>query len=149
MGLDNLAASEMPLGPGADMQSGKLDTGVSPPSSTIVHRRPDGPNDRRTSLKVGDALCLSGGAYRAMLFHLGTLWRLNDAGRLTTLKMISSVSGGSITAGVLALAFPDLDVDADGVARNFRSLVAEPIMAMARRTIDWQAGTGRHAGDGA
>jgi hypothetical protein len=25
----------------------------------------------------GMALCLSGGGYRAMLFHLGTLWRLN------------------------------------------------------------------------
>jgi hypothetical protein len=27
--------------------------------------------------KPGVALCLSGGGYRAMLFHLGVLWRLN------------------------------------------------------------------------
>ena len=26
----------------------------------------------------GGALCLSGGGYRAMLFHLGALWTLNE-----------------------------------------------------------------------
>src|SRR5262245_28221555 len=51
------------------------------------------------SFKPGIALCLSGGGYRAMLFHLGALWRLNEAGLLSQLKRISSVSGGSITAG--------------------------------------------------
>jgi NTE family protein len=45
----------------------------------------------------GIALCLSGGGFRAMLFHLGTLWRLNEFGYLPKLKLISSVSGGSIT----------------------------------------------------
>ena len=45
---------------------------------------------------AGTALCLSGGGYRAMLFHLGVLWRLNDAGMLPELDRISSVSGGSI-----------------------------------------------------
>jgi NTE family protein len=52
----------------------------------------------------GIALCLSGGGYRAMLFHLGSLWRLNEAGLLPKLDRISSVSGGSIAAGVLGLA---------------------------------------------
>ena len=28
------------------------------------------------------ALCLSGGGYRAMLFHLGSLWKLNEWGYL-------------------------------------------------------------------
>ncbi|HEV8136069.1 MAG TPA: hypothetical protein VGP85_15410 [Pyrinomonadaceae bacterium] len=41
------------------------------------------------------ALCLSGGGYRAMLFHLGPLCRLNDAGLLRGLVRVSSVSGGS------------------------------------------------------
>ena len=41
------------------------------------------------------ALCLSGGGYRAMLFHLGTLWRLNDGALLRIRDRISSVSGGS------------------------------------------------------
>ena len=51
----------------------------------------------------GIALCLSGGGYRAMLFHLGVLWRLNEAAMLPKLARVSSVSGGSITAGVLAM----------------------------------------------
>ena len=46
------------------------------------------------SLEEGLALCLSGGGYRAMLFHLGTLWRLNELGYLPKLDRISSVSGG-------------------------------------------------------
>src|SRR5208282_640505 len=54
-------------------------------------------------LEPGTALCLSGGGYRAMLFHLGSLWRLNEAGLLRKLNRISSVSGGSITAGMLGL----------------------------------------------
>lgn len=48
------------------------------------------------------ALCLSGGGFRASLFHLGVLrrlWELGVLGRVTTL---SSVSGGSILAGFLA-----------------------------------------------
>src|SRR4051794_41785177 len=47
----------------------------------------------------GVALCLSGGGYRAMLFHVGVVWRLHDAGWLERLDRVSSVSGGSITAG--------------------------------------------------
>jgi NTE family protein len=50
-------------------------------------------------------LCLSGGGYRAMPFHLGAVWRLNEFGLLRKLVRISSVSGGSITAGVLGLAW--------------------------------------------
>lgn len=58
-----------------------------------------------TDLQLSDeiALCLSGGGYRAMLFHLGALFRLNEAGLLLKLTRVSSVSGGSITAAVLAL----------------------------------------------
>ena len=48
-------------------------------------------------------LCLSGGGYRAMLFHAGALRRLNEAGLLEKLDMVSSVSGGSIAAGLLAV----------------------------------------------
>ena len=39
-----------------------------------------------------------------MLFHVGALWRLNELGYLPRLDRVSSVSGGSITAGVLGLA---------------------------------------------
>ena len=64
------------------------------------------------SLEEGWALCLSGGGYRAMLFHLGTLWRLNELGYLAKLDRISSVSGGSITSGVLGASWASLDFDA-------------------------------------
>jgi NTE family protein len=38
----------------------------------------------------GVALCLSGGGYRAMVFHVGVLWRLNEIGSLPKLDRISS-----------------------------------------------------------
>ena len=85
---------------------------------------------------VGTALCLSGGGYRAMLFHVGGIVRLNEVGLLRTLARVSSVSGGSITAATLGLAWTRLDFGADGVARNLDALVTEPLRALARRTID-------------
>jgi NTE family protein len=87
----------------------------------------------------GSALCLSGGGYRAMLFHVGALWRLNEAGLLAKLERVSSVSGGSITAGVLGLAWPRLDFDAAGVAQSFGRDIVEPLRRMAGRTIDFPA----------
>ncbi|MGZ5403713.1 MAG: patatin-like phospholipase family protein [Nocardioides sp.] len=81
------------------------------------------------------ALCLSGGGYRAMLFHVGVLWRLNEAGLLGGLKRVSSVSGGSITAGVLARGWGDLGF-VDEVATSFRDVVVSPVRALARTDID-------------
>lgn len=49
----------------------------------------------------GTALCLSGGGFRAALFHLGALRRLNELGMLGQLKTVSAVSGGSIAAMLL------------------------------------------------
>lgn len=46
----------------------------------------------------GIGLWLSGGGYRAMLFHLGALWRLNTM--------------GSITAGVLGYSVPEVRANA-------------------------------------
>lgn len=59
--------------------------------------------DTGKPLKQAPALALSGGGYRAMLFHAGALLRLNDLGYLPKIERFSSVSGGSITAGVLAM----------------------------------------------
>ena len=84
----------------------------------------------------GMALCLSGGGYRAMLFHVGVLWRLNEAGLLRELDRISSVSGGSITAGVLGLNWDQLDFDDDGVARSFQQQLVDPVRRMAGVGID-------------
>src|SRR5947209_6115582 len=84
----------------------------------------------------GIALCLSGGGYRAMVFHIGVLWRLNELGYLKRLARISSVSGGSITAGMLGLNWKQLRWKDSGQATNFRELIAEPILEFAGRTID-------------
>lgn len=84
----------------------------------------------------GMALCLSGGGYRAMLFHVGVLWRLNEAGMLRELDRISSVSGGSITAAVLGLNWNNLDFDDTGVARSFQGQLVDPIRKMAGVGID-------------
>ena len=84
-------------------------------------------------------MCLSGGGYRAMLFHVGAIWRLNDFGYLPKLERISSVSGGSITAGVLGLHWPALNFDANGVAQNLQQEFIEPILSFASRTVDVRA----------
>lgn len=41
-------------------------------------------------------LCLSGGGFRAALFHIGTLAVLAERGRLHQVEVLSTVSGGSI-----------------------------------------------------
>src|SRR5688500_1298503 len=78
----------------------------------------------------GVGLCLSGGGYRAMLFHTGLLKRLNEAAILPTIDRVSAVSGGSIAAGVLAAKWGNLDFE-DGVARNFDDLVVNPLRRVA------------------
>lgn len=52
--------------------------------------------------RSGLGICLSGGGFRASLFHLGILRRLGEVGLLHQVTDISSVSGGSITAAQLA-----------------------------------------------
>lgn len=81
----------------------------------------------------GVGLCLSGGGYRAMLFHIGALWRLLDSGKLFDLTRVSSVSGGSITAAVLALAWDE--VRTDGLTA-FTGRVVAPLRSLASTTID-------------
>jgi NTE family protein len=70
-----------------------------------------------------------------MLFHVGALWRLNEAGLLGNITRVSSVSGGSITAGVLALAWKELAF-ASGTSAKFVPLIVEPIRRLARETLD-------------
>lgn len=95
-----------------------------------------------TSGPVNVGLALAGGGFRAMLFDLGGLWRLNELGWLRKIDMITSVSGGSITNAVLATRWKNLTWN-DGVATNFRSVVAQPIIDLAERTVDaWAIASG-------
>ena len=84
----------------------------------------------------GIALCLSGGGFRAMLFHVGCLWRLNEAGLLPKLDRVSSVSGGSITAATLGMNWSALTFDDMGVSPKFQDLLVKPIRTLASHTID-------------
>ena len=82
----------------------------------------------------GQGLALSGGGYRASLFHLGVTRRLHELGILQDITRLSSVSGGSILAGHLAhrmlergatrLAFDDWETE---VSAPFRRMVRKDI----------------------
>jgi NTE family protein len=109
--------------------------------------KPDSPvrwipaDEERGRPESGLGLCLSGGGYRAMLFHLGALWRLNELGYLKQLKRVSSVSGGSITAAVLGrrwgrLRFTETGPAGNLVAANLQAEVVAPIRSLAGSTLD-------------
>lgn len=90
---------------------------------------------QETADRNGMALAASGGGFRATLYHLGSIIRLNELGLLTRMERISSVSGGSILTGMLAAAWPRLTVK-DGVITNLEKEVAAPIRAFCTRNID-------------
>ena len=81
-------------------------------------------------------LALSGGGFRAALFHLGSLWRLNEMGWLKKIAEITSVSGGSITAAYLGLKWKYLNFDSNGQALDFNEQIVKPIRNFCCRTID-------------
>lgn len=86
---------------------------------------------KRGGPSPGIGLAVSGGGYRAMLFHLGAFLRLYELGLLQRLDRISSVSGGSITAAKIALEWPRLVTRDD-----FFLHVILPIRRLAGTTID-------------
>ena len=122
---------------GADV--GPLITNDSPLTRPDDDTCPKEDHEIRSADKIG--LCLSGGGYRAMVFHLGALRRLNEVGYLARLAdggRISSVSGGSITAAVLGLGWKDLVWDGD-VATNLEKILIDPVLTVARESIDLNA----------
>jgi len=89
-------------------------------------------------VEAGIGLAVSGGGFRATLFHIGTLWRLNELGVLARLTRVSSVSGGSITAALLGLRWSQLAFQG-GVATNFEPLVVIPLRRFCERAVDASA----------
>ena len=85
--------------------------------------------------RQGLAICLSGGGYRAALFHAGALRRLNEAGLLSRARTFSSVSGGSISNALLARVWPQLQANASGVFAQFDTLFEQPLRAFCTRDI--------------
>jgi NTE family protein len=84
----------------------------------------------------GIGLCLSGGGYRATLFHLGALLRLNELGILDRVKTISSVSGGSIMAAGLAAAIVKRAGPLGGLSRaEWEKDVSGPVREVTKKNI--------------
>lgn len=94
------------------------------------------------TVEAGIGLVLDGSGFRAVLFHAGALQRLNELRCLPRVSRVSSVSGGSIVAGVLAARFSELRFT-DGVATNLDEHVTAPLHAFCQRPIDG-AGLARH-----
>jgi hypothetical protein len=69
------------------------------------------------------ALALSGGGYRAAAFHLGTLDMLQRLGLLQSVRVLSTVSGGTLTGLKYALSITEGDTFEDfyGDFYNFLS----------------------------
>jgi predicted acylesterase/phospholipase RssA len=78
-------------------------------------------SEKSAKKKIG--LALSGGGFRATLYHLGLVRFLRDAGLLSQVTHITSVSGGSIIAAHLALNW-DLYT---GSAKEFEQAAAKLI----------------------
>ena len=83
----------------------------------------------------GIGLALSGGGFRATLFHLGTLWRINEMGMLPSLSAISAVSGGSLVAGLLGTRWGRLGFQND-VAAHFAEEVVQPTLRFCGINVD-------------
>jgi len=83
-------------------------------------------------IKGSIGLTLSGGGFRATLFHLGAIRRLNEFGIAARVTTVSSVSGGSILNGFLAsrLAKPM----AQGIA-DYEAEVGAPVRAFCSLDI--------------
>jgi NTE family protein len=109
-------------------------TDLASPMGTALAGHAD--RDDSAAPEPGVALCLSGGGYRAMVFHVGVLWRLYELNALKSIKRISSVSGGSITAAVLATRWTALSFDPAKVRQDFVPEVVKPLRDFASRTID-------------
>jgi NTE family protein len=86
----------------------------------------------------GSALAMSGGGFRSTLFQVGALWRMNELGLLPDLKCVSGVSGGSIAAAQLGLAWKSLAFGQNKVGNpvTFKKAVVDPLMVFCSKTID-------------
>ena len=82
----------------------------------------------------GTALCLSGGGFRAALFHLGALRRLYELNALGEVDTITSVSGGSVMAAYLAERWGGLRAHSGDIA-HWEQAVAAPFRAFTSRNL--------------
>ncbi|CAJ1801134.1 patatin-like phospholipase family protein [Aeromonas hydrophila] len=90
-------------------------------------------------------IAFSGGGFRATLFAVGSLIRINEEGLLKTFDTFTSVSGGAIAIGYLSLVWDKLNFiphqTKHGLyyADNFFEVFVEPLMTFCERSIDIKA----------
>lgn len=76
-----------------------------------------------------DIICaLSGGGFRATFFHAGVLRTLVRLGLKDRIKVISSVSGGSITNALFGIRYNEI-----GSVEDFDRLVLDPLITFSKR----------------
>ncbi len=111
------------------------------PDADVPIPDPEGASPSRPR---GIGLCLSGGGFRATLFHLGAIQRLFELGIATRpdFDTVASVSGGSITAAQWAIALsPSLRggermaSDEATPSPNYQADIARPLQALTSRDI--------------
>src|SRR5260221_4151548 len=85
--------------------------------------------------RKGIALCRAGGGFRAAVFHLGAIRRLNEVGLLSKVDTFSSVSGGSIANGLLAKVWPSLKKDASGAFTNLLDAYETPLRTFCGKDL--------------
>ena len=108
-------------------------------SATACPPAPDSSSSPAPERLRGLALCLSGGGYRALVFHLGALRRLNETGVLAKVDTYSATSGGSFIAAHLAtLVARGVVGPAALPPEAWDELVEDPLFALAR--VDLQSG---------
>ncbi|MDR6761921.1 NTE family protein [Flavobacterium sp. 2755] len=77
----------------------------------------------KKNVKYKLGLSLSGGGYRASVYHLGTLKKLKELGLLDKVDIISTISGGSITGAYYGLT-----------GNNFEEF-EKGVLSIAKRSI--------------
>src|ERR1044072_1699241 len=87
---------------------------------------PQSPPDNLTAQPARQriTLALSGGGFRATLFHLGVIRFLYEADLLRRVRRIASVSGGSVMAAHLVLNWEKYTGDAEGFDSAAQAVVA-------------------------
>lgn len=104
------------------------------PKSSIIDRTPCLASMPRRSALIATpqplALALSGGGWRAALVAAGAIRFLSSAGLLATLRHVTSVSGGSISAALLARHWQILERE-NFSTRCVDANIVEPVLSLA------------------
>lgn len=88
-----------------------------------------------STIRPGLSLALAGAGHRAVLFHLGALWRLNDLGLLRAIDRLTTAGGGALPAARLAVEWSELDFDLAAVSLAFRPRVVDPLRSLAESPL--------------